>query len=69
MGRISGTPGRIFKQVKHADLKIKSSRCKFFKSKAHYLAYLVSVDGVQPLPEKLEAIKKFLAPTIVDELC
>ena len=37
------------------------------KSKVHYLGYLVSVDGVQPLPEKLEAIKKLLAPTNIDE--
>ena len=36
----------VFKQIKHADLKIKCSKCKFFKAKAHYLGYLVSVDGV-----------------------
>ena len=59
----------VFKQLKHADLKIKHSKCKFFKSKVHYLGYLVDVDGVQPLPEKLEAIKKLLVPTNVDELC
>ena len=58
----------MFKQLKHADLKFKCSKCKFFKSKVHYLGYLVGVDGVQPLPEKLEAIKKLLAPTNVDEL-
>ena len=38
----------VFKQLKHADLKIKCSKCKFFKAKFHYLGYLVSVDGVQP---------------------
>ena len=60
--------GEVFKQLKHADLKIKHSRCMFFKSKVHYLCYLVGVDGVQPLPEKLETIKKLLAPTNMDEL-
>ena len=59
----------VFKQLKHADLKIKWSKCKFFKSKAHYLGYLVSVDGFQPLLDKLEAIKKLLAHTNMDELC
>ena len=59
----------VFKQLKHADLKIKCSKCKFFKAKVHYLGYLVSVDGVQPLPDKLEAIKKLPAPTNMDELC
>ena len=70
MGRTSGTLEEVFKQLKHhADLKIKCRKCKFFKSKVHYLGYLVHVDGVQPLPEKLEAIKKLLAPTNIDELC
>ena len=59
----------VFKQLKHPDLKIKCSKCKFFKAKIHYLGYLISVDGVQPLPDKLEAIKKLLAPTNEDELC
>ena len=39
-----------------------------FQSKVHYLGYLVSVGGVQPLPEKLEAIKKLPTPTNVEEL-
>ena len=58
----------VFKQLKYTDLKIKQSKCKFFKTKVYYLSYLVGVDGVQPLPDKLEAIKKLLAPTNVDEL-
>ena len=59
----------VFKQLKHVDLKIKCSKCKFFKAEVHYLGYLLSLDGVQPLPDKLESIKKLLAPTNVDELC
>ena len=31
------------------------SKCEFFKSKIHYLGYLVGTDGVQPLPEKVAA--------------
>ena len=58
----------VIKQLKHAGLKIKCSKCKFFKANVQYLGYLVSVDGVQSLPDKLEAIKKLLAPTTVDEL-
>ena len=59
----------VFKQLKYADLKIKHSKCKFFKAKFHYLSYSVGVDGAQSLPDKLEGIKKLLAPTNVDELC
>ena len=42
----------VFRQLKHADLMIKGSKCKLFKSKVHYLGYLVGVGGVQPLLEK-----------------
>ena len=52
----------VFKALQEADLKIKESKCDFFKSKVHYPGYLVGVDGVEPLPEKLEAIQKLAAP-------
>ena len=58
----------VFKQLKYADLQIKQSKCKFFKAKVHYLSYLVCVDGVQPSPDTLHAIKKLLPPTNVYEL-
>ena len=46
---------QVFKGLGGVDLKIKRSKCEFFKSKVHYLGYLVGADGVEPLPEKLEA--------------
>ena len=42
--------------------------CKFVKTRVHYLGYLVGSNGVQPLPEKIEAIGKIIAPTNVDVL-
>ena len=53
---------QVFKALQGADLKIKKSKCKFLKPKVHYLGYLVGADGVEPLPEKLEAIQKLAAP-------
>ena len=58
----------VFKRLEIEDLKIKCSKCKFFKTKVHYLGYLVGSNGIQPLPEKVEAIKKPIAPTNIDEL-
>ena len=59
---------QVFKALQGADLKIKKSKYEFFKSKVHYLGYLVGADGVEPLPEKLEAIQKLAAPQNMDEL-
>ena len=50
-------PEEVFKWLQAADLKIKYSKCKFFKTKVHYLGFLVGTDRVQPLPEKATAIE------------
>ena len=42
----------IFQKLKAAGLKLKESKCDFFKREIHYLGHLISVDGIQPLPEK-----------------
>ena len=34
----------------------------------HYLGYLISQQGIQPLPEKVTAIKKLKEPNSIDEL-
>ena len=52
----------IFEKFKEAGLKTKLSKCQFFKTHLHKLGHKISADGLEPLPEKLEAIKN-LAPT------
>ena len=36
----------VFKWLKEADLKIKCSKCEFFKSMVHYMSYLVGANDV-----------------------
>ena len=52
----------VFNRFKTAGLKIKLSKCQFFKTQLHYLGHKISADGLELLPEKLEVIKN-LAPT------
>ena len=57
----------VFNRFKTAGLKIKLSKCQFFKTQLHYLGHKISADGLEPLAKQLEAIKN-LAPTMnVDE--
>ena len=58
----------IFKKLKKADLKLKESKCDFFKKEIHYLGHLISVDGIQPLPEKLESIRSMPRPRSPKEI-
>ena len=61
--------GTVFKKFQKAGLKIKLSKCQFFKTHLHYLGHRISANGLQPSSEKLEVIKN-LAPTRnVDEAC
>ena len=52
----------IFIRLKAAGLKLKLEKCCFFKKHIQYFGHLISVDGIQPLPEKLESIAKMPAP-------
>ena len=52
----------IFTRLKAAGLKLKLEKCCFFKKHIQYLGHLISAEGIQPLPEKLESIAKMPAP-------
>ena len=52
----------IFTRLKAAGLKLKLEKCCFFKKHIQYLRHLISADGIQSLPEKLESIAKMPAP-------
>ena len=53
----------VFQRLREADLKLKASKCNFFKKHIQYLGHLVSGEGIEPLPEKLESLKEMPPPT------
>ena len=53
---------KIFRRLQEFGLKMKKEKCAFFKKHIQYLGHLVSKEGFEPLPEKLEAIRKMPAP-------
>ena len=52
----------IFKRLEHFDLKMKREKCSFFKKHIQYLGHVISKEGIEPLPEKLESIRKMPHP-------
>ena len=46
----------IFRRLEAADLKMKRSKCDFFKKHIHYLGHLISANGIRPLKDKLDTI-------------
>ena len=57
----------VFEKFQKSGLKIKLSKCQFFKSHLHYLGHRISANGLEPLPEKLKAIKGIASPRNIDE--
>ena len=49
-------------------LRLKPSKCEFFKLKVNYLGYFVSKEGIETDPKIIEAIEKWLVSKTVTEV-
>ena len=58
----------VFEKLAAAGLRLKPSKCEFFKSQVTYLGHIVSKDGIETDPKKIEAIKKWPVPKTVMEV-
>ena len=58
----------VFSCLQEAGLKMKRSKCDFFESEIHYLGHLISLEGISPLPNKLDSIKHMPVPNSVKEI-
>jgi len=52
----------VLDRLKDVGLKAKPSKCELFKPEIKFLGHMVSVDGIDPLPDKLEAIRDWPVP-------
>ena len=59
---------RIFAALLMADLKIKVSKCEFFKKHVSYLGFLIGETGIRCDRTKVEAINKIATPTSIEEV-
>ena len=48
---------RVFTRLRERGLKVKPSKCVFFKSPIKFLGHLVSADGIEPQPDKDDKIR------------
>ena len=57
-----------FEYLQKVSLKIKLSKCSFFKDQIHYLCHLVSGNAILSLTNKIEALMKLKTPTNIKEV-
>ena len=58
----------VFKRLADAGLKLKPSKCSFFQDKTGYLGYVISSNGVETDPSKIEAVTQWRIPMNVDDI-
>ncbi|CAC5361630.1 Retrovirus-related Pol polyprotein from transposon 17.6 [Mytilus coruscus] len=58
----------VFGRLKEAGLKLGPMKCSFAQQSCVFLGHLISSKGIQPPPERLQAIKDYPSPKSVKEL-
>jgi hypothetical protein len=58
----------VFARLEKHNLKLKPSKCEFFKSEVKYLGHIVSKKGIQTDPEKISALKTWPVPKNIKTL-
>ena len=59
---------QLFQRLSEFGISIYVSKCEFGKHQIMFLGHLISHDGIKPLPDKVEAIKKYSLPSNVKQL-
>ena len=58
----------VFDRFKTHGLKVKPSKCVFFRKEIAFLGHIVNQHGIQPQPEKLTAIQQWPTPRCLREV-
>ena len=58
----------VFERLKENGLVINVDKCRFAQKQVEFLGYLVSAEGILPLPDRVEAINRYEIPTTVKQL-
>lgn len=58
----------VLHKLKEAHLRLNVDKCVFGVPELDFLGYLISQDGIRPIPKKVEAISKFPKPRTIAEL-
>jgi hypothetical protein len=58
----------VLQKLKNAGLKLKPKKCNLFQKKVAFLGHVVSQEGVECDPDKIDAVKHWPVPTNVTEV-
>ena len=58
----------VFEKLTEAGLKLKPSKCEFFRSEVTYLGHIVSKEGIATSPDKIQTIVDWKTPICVRDV-
>ena len=58
----------VLAKVEEANLKISPSKCRLFQKSIKFLGHIISQEGIQTDPAKIEAVTKYPVPKNVKEV-
>ena len=58
----------VFQRLRDCGLKLKPSKCEFFKSHCKYLGHVVSAEGISTDPDKIATVRDWTVPTDAKQL-
>ena len=59
----------VFEKLSAAGLRLKPSKCEFFKSQIAYLGHIVSKDGIETEKKKITTIQEWPVAKTLTEVC
>ena len=63
-----GAVDTVLQRLQNVGLKINTGKSQFFKTELEYLGYWITRNGIQPLPNKINAIPNITLPKNKSEL-
>ena len=60
--------GKVMNTLAKHNIKIKVSKCEFFKSSIKFLGHVLSTNGIKKAPEYVEKVRSFQKPSTITEL-
>ena len=59
---------QVLQRFADAGLKLKPSKCSFFQRRVSFLGHVISEEGLEMQPDKVEAVRDWPTPRNVSEL-
>ena len=59
---------RVFERLRNSNLKLSTTKCCLCQTQVTYLGYVVTRNGIEPDPKKIEAVRSWPVPLNVQEL-